>query len=176
MPEATAGRVWIKRTRMVFAAVLSVLGAAIIPEGLRLGFMTLSRDGSDAPGSGFFPVLVGGFLLVTAFCWGIIEWRAPLSDQIKQDIDPKGHLRVINIAAASIGLALLLQPLGFTLAVFSFTLYTTFTMRMGPEKITWWVNVIVAVVASVGLKLAFEKGLGVTLPNCVIPFLAWLGL
>ena len=169
------GRKWIKNSRLVMASVLTLMGALIIPEGIRLKFMVTVVDGTQAPGSGFFPILVGSLLVACAIPWGIIELRTPTSKQIEQDIDPKGHWRVINVAVTTIALAYLFIPLGVTLTTLIYLLYTTFFMQHGPDRTKWWLKVGFSVVIPVALKLGF-RALGVTLPACPIPFLRAIGL
>jgi hypothetical protein len=174
--EVSQGRFWVRRARVVMATMLVVVGAFIVPEGIRLGFVTANQDGTNALGPGFFPVLVGGLLSIVGSLWGVLEWRTPLDKQKPQDLDPKGYLRVINIGASVTAFALMFEPLGFVFSVFAFLLYSAFTYRLGSEKSPWWMNVVVALVARVGIKIAFEKGLGVMLSASPIPALAMLGL
>lgn len=63
-------------------------------------------------------------------------------------------------------------PLGYNLSVLLFMLFLTATMGKG-KVLT---NIIVSLVFSFGIYLAFEKILDVPLPSSILPLLAHLGL
>jgi len=163
------GRLWIKYARVGLAVFLLGIGVFLITQAPGLGY-----EDRGAPGPGYFPFWVGVLLVVLSAAWGIVELRAPLHSQAEQDLDPRGVWRALRIIVALIVLAAIFQPVGYNLSVLAFMLFLTFTMGQGKGKA--WVNVVVSLAASFGVYLAFEKLLGVTLPDSIVPFLAAVGL
>ena len=167
--EVIPGRRWIKSTRLAFAAVLFGAGIFLIVQSTTLGY-----ESRGTPGPGFFPFWVGILLSVLAIGWGIGEWRASVNSQVEQDLDPRGEFRVLRIVLAVVGLVLAFETLGYNLSVLALMLYLTFSM--GKSRGRAWVNIVVSLAASFGVYLAFEKLLGVSLPDSIIPFMSTIGL
>jgi len=164
------GRGWVKALRLAFAVLLVAVGAGLVIASEDLGYL----DRMGAPGAGFFPRWVGLLLALLSIAWGIAEWRAPLSSQAEQDLDPRGWIRTARFVLALVAFVVLLVPLGYVTSSLAFMLFMTFTV--GETRGRWWVNVLVSLACSVGAYLLFVNGLGVTLPPSPIPFLAALGL
>jgi len=161
------GRAWIRYLRLVLGVLFIALGAYLVSQSHKLGYFV---DGS--PGPGFFPYWVGLILVIVAFFWCIAEYREDIDAQVEQDLDPKGIYRVARLLLSMMALTLFFVPLGYNLSVLLFLLFLTATMGKG-KVVT---NIIVSLVFSFGIYLAFEKILEVPLPSSIVPFLAHLGL
>lgn len=167
MSELKEGRRWIKLSRISLAGALLILGIYLNRSSLNYGY---SDFGS--PGPGFFPFWIGAFLALASVIWGLIESRNSLQSQIEQDLERVGKFRSARIFLAMATLALLYEPLGYNLSILLFVFLLSSTMAKG----SWKVNLIVALVSSFGVYLAFERLLDIPLPNSIIPFLAKYGL
>jgi len=165
--KTVTGRAWIKYLRLVLGVLFITLGAYLASQSHKLGYFV---DGS--PGPGFFPYWIGLFIVVVAFFWTIAEFRENINDQVEQDLDPKGIYRVARLLLSMMALTFFFVPLGYNLSVLLFMLFLTATMGKG-KVLT---NIIVSLVFSFGIYLAFEKILDVPLPSSILPLLAHLGL
>lgn len=161
------GRAWIRYGRLVFAAVLFLVGVFLVSQSASLGY-----EERGAPGPGFFPFWVGAILAILSACWGVAEFRATLASQVEQDLDPRGIYRVIRLVVAIAILIAIFEPVGYNLSTLAFMIFLTFTMGAGRV----WIKVVVSLAASFGVYLAFENFLGVSLPNSFLPFMSAVGL
>ena len=116
-----------------------------------------------APGSGFFPLVVGLVLTVLASLVSVKAFRDPAGERPQF-----GELcgRVFLTAAGMILYAFLLEPAGFLLCTFAFVLFHLVAI----ERAGWVGSVLFAVLAVGGTYFGFKDLLGVPLPLGVLPF------
>ncbi|TDE03120.1 tripartite tricarboxylate transporter TctB family protein [Jiangella asiatica] len=157
----------VRHARRVMAVLMILLGLYLVREGQDVGYST-----ENEPGPGLFPVWVGALLAVLSLGWLIAELRRP-ADAAPPRLDPHGPPRVLALLGAMALLAATFEPLGYNLSVLLFFLLLSFTIGGRDHAV---VKVVVAVVLSFGVYLAFEYGLGITLPGSIIPFLYSWGL
>jgi putative tricarboxylic transport membrane protein len=114
------------------------------------------------PGPGFFPFwlsLVGVGLSVALFVQ-VSRGRA-VEGAAAAVLPPRpGTLRVLRVLAGLLGATLLLEPLGFRLALLLFNAYLPVALGVR----TWWVVAAFAVAGSFGVFHVFYHWLQVPLP------------
>lgn len=173
-----AAPVW---PRLLFPAVLAVLGAAVVFSSTGMGFWV--RLG---PGPGFFPLVLGSLLVLLSLLWISQELRGARDGAASEEPEtteatdlvipeePHEPLRPKNIAAIVLSLTVLaaVMPLiGFQLSMLFFLI---FHLRvMGRRR--WLLTTLVSVVGSFGVFILFTRVLTVNLPAASIGFLQSLG-
>jgi len=126
--------------------------------------------GRTGPGPGFFPIWIGGILAVSSL-WALVK------DFIRtRDLDlflesREAAYRVAIVLAGLFGTWVLLEYLGYRIAIFLFAMIIP--PLLGPQKLI--VTFAVAVIFSFGTAYVFEHWLQVWLPEPSISFLADLG-
>jgi len=157
------------RSALVAQVVLAALAGYVISQSFGLGLWQ-----SFGPGAGFFPLVLGAALLVLSVAWFVQSraWAAPAGTSGGVD---RYHL--VTVVGSLVVLGVLLQPLGFQLAMFCFLLchLKLFHLRRGGGS-GWITALAVSAAGSIGTFVLFVAGLGVQLPAASIPFLAALGL
>ena len=161
------------RAAYVAQLVLAALAVYVISQSFGLGLWR-----AFGPGAGFFPLVLGFALLVLSAAW-FLQSRTGL-DASGDDAGEGGRLdrfHLLTVIGSLIALGVLLEPLGFQLAMFCFLLchLKLFHLRRGGGA-GWITAVVVSAVGSVGTFVLFVAGLGVQLPASAIPFLSALGL
>jgi putative tricarboxylic transport membrane protein len=126
-------------------AVLAVFGAFMLFHSLRMSFYS---DG--VPGPGFFPALLAVALIMLGASLVVTRLRTPrdAADRLRLPSRQQAS-RSLSLWAVALAAALLVDPLGFPLAMFF----------------------LVAVVLFV---IEGRRGLGSVLTSIMIPLLAWL--
>ncbi|NNM46762.1 tripartite tricarboxylate transporter TctB family protein [Knoellia koreensis] len=144
-------------------AALVAVGGYVAIASRSLGVWT-----EAGPGPGFFPLVLGLFLVVLSLVWFVQTPRqvAPAS---------ASQRTLLRTGAVTIGslvlLAAVLNVVGFQIAMFAFLL---FHLRRG--RVRWLASVIIALVGSVGTFHLFGDVLLVPLPLSSLPFLGALGV
>lgn len=148
----------MKLTYQITAVVFFLCSAFIVRESLQLRYYTPS-----GPGPGFFPFwlafLLGGLSLGTFYqaTWG--KWKL---EPIPADFwaSRKGYLRMGAIIVATVGVILLLDPLGFRLTMLAYLLFLLFALgRVNLITVT-----LVSLAGSFGAYHLFVELLKVPLP------------
>lgn len=124
--------------------------------------LTFPLKDALGPGPGFFPFwlsLVGAGLSVALF---VQVSRPGVAEGALARVLPSrpGALRVLRVLAGLLGAALLLEPLGFRLALLLFNAYLLVALGVR----TWWVVALFAVAGSFGVFHVFYHWLKVPLP------------
>jgi putative tricarboxylic transport membrane protein len=167
----------------LFIAILGVIGAVLIHQGLGLRYWTLT-----GPGPGFFPVWIGGLLLLAALAGLLRLGRAPSAglnpgsdhalaiDSAPGPAQPffeeaEGARRVGLMLLAFMLLWLGMLAVGFRLAVFVFVL----TAPSLIERQSWPLRIVLAGLFGVLVPWVFERYLLVDLPSPAFDVLRTLG-
>jgi putative tricarboxylic transport membrane protein len=151
------------------AAVCFVVFSALVVWG-SLGLEYYTKLG---PGAGFFPlwlgVAMGGLSLV---------WLVQVSRRTGKPPSPAsfpertGIARILAIIASLVAAALVMNLLGFQVAMFLLLIFLL--LVLGRQSL--WLTVIIALAGSVGVYRVFVTYLDVPLPAASLAFLARLGL
>ncbi|MEW6720818.1 MAG: tripartite tricarboxylate transporter TctB family protein [Thermodesulfobacteriota bacterium] len=142
---------------------------AMLAAGAIYGYMALKMPlgNLSMPGAGFYPTVVGAFLVISALVCLLQELRSP--DAVPPDTTPSadgsaaagGRVgRMAWLTALMIGYILALKPLGYPVSIAAFLVAAT---RIFGAR-NWAVAAIVAVVLSVVSYFAFIVWLKVPLP------------
>jgi putative tricarboxylic transport membrane protein len=177
-PPAPSTDVVGRRARLglVTAALVTVVGVAAA-----VGSKALRLWTALGPGPGFFPLCLGVLLAVLGSAWFVAQLRAnrsrvavvPGEPETDEDEVPEYSLpTVVAILASLCALAATLEVLGYQLAMFLFLLFHL--LVLGRRRLL--LSLVIALVGSVGVFVAFTRLLGVPLPAASVPFLAGLGL
>jgi putative tricarboxylic transport membrane protein len=151
------------------AAVCLVIFSALVVWG-SLGLEYYTKLG---PGAGFCPlglgVAMGGLSLV---------WLVQVSRRTGKPPSPAsfpgraGIARILGIVASLAAAALVMNLLGFQVAMFLLLIFLLLVLGRQPV----WLTVIIALAGSVGVYRVFVAYLDVPLPAASLAFLARLGL
>ena len=152
------------------------MGADRVSSLFWLGFGLLCMYGSvllglgtlREPGTGFFPLLAGGFFSLLAL---IVFVRSLIPGRGFQPRIPslwKGTLwhRPLAVGILMAGYILALERTGFLLT----SLLVLLTMLKGVEKFSWWKAILISVLSSGSTYLLFHVILKATLPIGVFGF------
>ncbi|BDG61003.1 tripartite tricarboxylate transporter TctB family protein [Caldinitratiruptor microaerophilus] len=135
----------------VLASILLLVGLAVTWQGWRYGYWT----STTGPGTGFFPILVGGLAAIL----GVWLWIGTRGRG--ERLWGKGDLRAALLGmAALIGTALLMNYLGMLLALSLFALLWTRLVGRYP----WRTGLLVMLCTGGGVYLIFSYWLKVPLP------------
>lgn len=151
--------------RVLLFAFLAI-GIFLMAMGYQLRYYT--RTG---PGPGFFPVWIGALLTLCSL-WACVGSFIGERDELPFVASAEAAGRVGAVLAGLFATWLLLEFLGFRIAIFLFSLAVP--PLLGRQRLL--VLVATAAVFSFGTAYVFETWLGVWLPRSSIGFLADLGL
>jgi putative Mn2+ efflux pump MntP len=147
---------------IITASLLTLLGAIVLVEALRLGF----RWGPDGPQSGFFPF----WLAVILIGHGVaVVIRALRKNSDKPFVTREQLRSVLTVIAPAAAMVLVTQFLGLYLAS---ALYLGFYVRRVGHH-SWATALGLAVSLPVATFVIFERWFLVPLPKG--PLEAWLG-
>ena len=157
----------MRRCYQIASICFVAFGAFVVYEGSKLKYYT-----DIGPGPGFYPVWVGGLIILLALIWlGEVSFRPvePMPD----DFIPR-HDRALHVLATLFALVLytgVVKLFGYRLTTLVLLL---FLLRgLGRVGIAW--TAIIASAGSWGIYYAFRE-LEVYLPRASIDLLADLGL
>jgi putative tricarboxylic transport membrane protein len=125
------------------------------------------------PGAGFFPLWLGVAMGALSLVWLIQVFRRTGKSTTAASLPGRfGVTRILAIVASLVAAALVMNLLGFQVAMFLLLVFLL--LFMGRQSI--WLSVIVALAGSVGVYRVFVATLDVQLPASSLAFLARLGL
>ncbi len=155
--------------------IYQIASFAFLGVGLFLVFQgrALGLAGQFGPGPGFFAFWIGVALAGLSLVWcGQATLQAPLG--LPEGFVPgrAGTLRVVAIVLTLGVFTLVLETLGFNLAMFG--LLMVLLLVFGREYLT--LKIVISIVGSFGVHYVFERLLRVPLPYSSIGFLRNLGL
>lgn len=158
----------MRRVYQVAAVFLIALGAYMALEASRITLYT-----ELGPGPGFFPFWMGIVFVLLSAGWLVQVSLQPLGPIEKGFFpDGAGAVRVLAILGSLLFYALLLEALGFRVAmlVFLFFLLTV----LGRQKLM--VSIPTTLLVSFGVYYVFTRWLDVPLPRASVELLKSLGL
>lgn len=125
------------------------------------------------PGPGYFPFWLGIVLALLSIAWFLDVSLRP-AGPIEPGFVPgrDGIVRLSLILASLIVYVLVLDPVGFRLAMLAFLLFLLLTI--GHQRA--WVTMIISIGGSFGAYYVFHQWLSVHLPRAGLDFLQDLGL
>lgn len=128
---------------------------------------------SFGPGPGFFPFWLGSLLAVLSVAWLIQISRHP-AESLKEDLIPDraGVLRIGSVWLALVLVTLLMEVIGFRLAMLGFLLFLL--VVLGHHRPV--VAVLISLAGSFGVAYVFKHALNMQLPYAMFDFLRNLGL
>jgi hypothetical protein len=150
----------MKADDRVSGFLLMILGGATCLEATRyrIGSMT-------TPGAGFFPLLLGLFVVSLSFALFMKSFSPPKDPRPSESLwMVLTRKKVWYIVLALIVYGLLLDRLGFLLTTFA--VFTFILRAVEPQK--WWLCILGGVAASVGCYVLFYLALGVQLPHGIL--------
>jgi putative tricarboxylic transport membrane protein len=145
----------LNKSELVAAGLLIALGIMIVQQAR--GWVYLTPDG---PGPGFFPLWIGGFIIVLAAVVALRHLHAVYRGRPVERANWKGAVQVlVGWAGVAVSIALLM-PLGFTLSF----LLLVFFMVMVIFRRSFVAALSVGTGAALAFWLLFVKLLQVQLP------------
>lgn len=153
----------IRLLDQVVALLLIALGAYLVSQGLGYGFMQ-----GTTPGAGYFPVLMGGVLIVLS----IVNLLRSLGglERLKSDMTRGDIVRFGGVVVAMLAFVAITPWLGMTVATMLLMLAISLIIRPSLEG-RYLVRVgVTAVVVPVVCKLLFATLLRVPVPVGVLGF------
>jgi len=144
-------RIGARRGEILVVGALAVTGLIFVWQA---SMLDLGRIG--LPGPGFFPLLLGAFVVLFAIMIGVDGWRASAQGEPAE----LGHPHVLISFAALLAVPLLFEWLGayVTLGLFT-TALLVFIARLSPLLAVVW-----TVLGMAACWLVFQEALGVRLP------------
>ena len=146
----------MKRPYQITSAVLILVAAFLARESLRLRYYT-----PLGPGPGFFPLWLSVFV---AALGAAMFWRAtfcpPEARPADFYADRRGYLRIGAVIGALVSVIVLLEALGFRLAMLGFYLFIL--AALGRQH--WLLAGAIALAGSFGVYYVFVHWLTVPLP------------
>lgn len=158
----------MRRIYQITSLVFLGVGLFLVFQGRAIGLA-----GQFGPGPGFFAFWVGVALAVLSTAWcGQVSLRP--AEGLPSDIVPErgGLLRVVSVVFALVVFAVLLEPIGFNLAMLGLLLFLL--LAFGREYLI--LKIAISIAGSFGVHYIFERILRVPLPCSSIGFLRSLGL
>lgn len=149
---------------LIGQAVIALIGLYALLGSLKLGLW--SALGS---GAGFFPAVLGIFLMALAVLW-FLQGRATPTEQTEAESFDGAQVGAVILSLVILAAAL--PFLGFQLSVFAFLMYHLgFRARIG-----WVKAVVISLCGSVGVFYLFTTVLHVSLPVATLLPLSMIGI
>jgi putative tricarboxylic transport membrane protein len=146
----------VTRPYQITSAVLILAAAFLARESLRLRYYT-----SLGPGPGFFPLWLS---VLMGILGAAMFWRATFGtpEAMPADFiaDRRGCIRVAAVVGMLVAVIVLIEPLGFRLAMLGFYLFIL--TALGRQH--WLLTGIIALAGSFGVYYVFVHWLAVPLP------------
>jgi putative tricarboxylic transport membrane protein len=152
----------MRRADQITGILMLIFSVAVL-EGAR----RMPPSNTFGPGAGFLPFWLGVAMAILSVILLVNATREPAQASASSPF-PKGRaiVAIVETAVALAAFILLLETLGFLLAI---ALLTAFLLRI-VERVAWPTTETVAVANSVGLYVVFQILLGVSLPKNILGF------
>lgn len=158
----------MKKAQLI--AGLMFLAASIYIVVVALGMKYYDAIG---PGAGFFPFWLGLFLGFLSLACLVQVWRDGRDDSVERFLpNRQGMVKIALIIVALLSFVVLLNPIGFKIAMFGFLFFLL--ALLGRQKIL--ISIVIATLGSFGAYHAFNNWLGVPLPLASLEWLQYLNL
>jgi putative tricarboxylic transport membrane protein len=155
----------VDKAQYIVCAVLVAVGAFVIYDALSLeaGFAKV-----DPVGPKFFPIAIGGILIVLAIALAIAIPRGSVGEaDAGEDVDPNspGDWRTVGLLVGLfVAVILLVNPLGW--AITGTLLFAGAATILGSRH--YIRNLVIGAVLAVASFYAFYSGLGIPLPAGIL--------
>lgn len=158
----------MRKSSVAAGAMMALFSAAVLIASLSMEYYS-----SIGPGPGFFSFWLSLILGLLSLIWIFQELRKARDDGQKTRIFPRGKdlVRELSVLASLIVMTVLMEILGFQIAMFAFLMY----LLLGIGKAGKVTSLIIALVGSVGFFYVFTGWLDVQLPKSSLDFLAAIG-
>ncbi|MFB3817155.1 MAG: tripartite tricarboxylate transporter TctB family protein [Candidatus Methylomirabilales bacterium] len=157
----------MRRAEWTGAGLSLLLGVAIAWHAWGMEYLT-----SIGPGPGFFPLWLGLLLTGLSGAWLLsATWGAGARNARGFFPEWRGLRRILLVTGAIVAVGLIMDLVGFRLAMFAFVAFTL--TALGWRR--WGVTLILSVVLSFGVYHTFTRWLDVTLPQASIEVLKGWG-
>lgn len=154
----------VRRSVVIGQAAIALVGLYSLLASIQLGLWS-----ALGPGAGFFPAVLGAFLMILAVVWFIQE-RSDVREAAPVESFDKAQ--VWSVVLSLVILAAALPFLGFQLSFFVFLMYhLSFRARIG-----WIKSAVISLGGSVGVFYLFTAVLHVSLPVASLLPLSLIGL
>jgi putative tricarboxylic transport membrane protein len=150
------------------ALVFTAFSAFVVWESWNMEYYT-----PLGPGAGFFPLWLGAVMGGLSLIWLVqVSGRAgrPKEGMFLPERD--GMVRLLSVLGAMVAATLLMDFLGFQVAMF----LLLFFLLLIPGRQTIWLTLVVALLGSVGVYHLFGSYLDVQLPKASLALFAGLGI
>jgi putative tricarboxylic transport membrane protein len=162
------GRDGVMRIQQGAAACFVIFSALVVWGSLDLEYYT-----KLGPGAGFFPLWLGVAMGALSLVWLVQVFRRTGKPSTAASLpDRSGIVRIMAIIASLVAAALVMNLLGFQVAMFLLLVFLL--LVMGRQSV--WLTMIISLAGSVGAYRIFVTYLDVQLPMSSLAFLARLGL
>jgi putative tricarboxylic transport membrane protein len=158
----------MQRIHQGAALCFTAFSAFVVWESWNLEYYT-----SLGPGAGFFPLWLGAAMGGLSLTW--LVQISSRKGRPKEGIflpERGGMVRLLSVLGAMVAATLLMDLLGFQVAMF----LLLFFLLLIPGRQTIWLTLVVALLGSVGIYRLFGSYLDVQFPQASLAFLAGLGL
>lgn len=151
----------------------AALGFITISALVVWGSLDLEYYTKLGPGAGFFPLWLGVAMGALSLAW-LVQVSRRTGALPKAAFLPgrSGIARIMAIIVSLVTTALVMDLIGFQVAMFLLLIFLLLVMGRQPL----WLTVIIALAGSVGVYRVFVSALDVQLPAASLAFLARMGL
>jgi putative tricarboxylic transport membrane protein len=158
----------MQRIHQSAALCFMAFSAFVVWEARNLEYYT-----SLGPGAGFFPLWLGVLMGGLSLAWLVqISRRKGRPKEGAFLPERGGMVRLLSVLGAMVAATLLMDFLGFQVAMF----LLLFFLLLIPGRQTIWLTLVVAFLGSVGVYHVFGSYLDVQLPKASLALLTALGL
>lgn len=155
------------RPGVVGPVLLALVGAYAVVQSVQLGLWA-----NVGPGPGFFPLVLGGLLVLLSVVWLVQDVAAAPAARSASYGPSLDRRHTAEVLSSLVAVAALLIPLGFQVAM---SLFLLFHLRRRTSQ-RWPASISFAVVAAVAVFHLFNDALGVRLPLSQITVLFRAGI
>lgn len=153
----------MQKAERVVAALCVFLGLGIVWHAWGMEYLT-----SIGPGPGFFPLWLGLLLTGLSVAWLVSAlWRSTQTNERRFIPERRGLQRILLVMGAIVAVGLVMESIGFQLALFTFVAFVL--TALGWRR--WGLTVILSGLLSFGVYHAFTRWLDVSLPQASIEIL-----
>jgi putative tricarboxylic transport membrane protein len=152
----------MRRADQITGIIMLIFSVAVMEGGRRM-----PPSNTFGPGAGFLPFWLGVAMALLSIILLVNATREPVAAGGPSPF-PTGRpvVAILETVVALAAFILLLEPLGFLVAI---ALLTAFLLRV-VEREGWGITVLVGVANAIGLYVIFKMLLGVSVPKNLFGF------
>ena len=148
----------MRKAEMWVSVAFVLLGAIVIADSIRLGFMW----GMSGPESGFFPFYLGVGVVISSMIVFFNVFTQYKKEGAGKPLMPPGALKsILWVVIPSTAMVMLMELVGLHIAA---ALYLGFYMR-AVGKIGWVTTLLVSIISPLSLYITFDKLFLIPLPQ-----------